>query len=144
MANPDPCQGTTCAIRLPMLSRRHGPNRKDRQQTRATLMTITKSPPRKTGLPQSRFRSGPQRVCLHTVNTPSKGPKHGDITARGPPNQVKISLDHSAPSLSSLRSGVSHKQYPPNAISNSLRTNGSVSTMSCSRTLRDPLRTLTR
>ena len=33
---------------------------------------------------------------------------------------------------------------PSNAISNSCRNNGSVSTMSCSRTLRDPLQTLTR
>ena len=97
-------------------------------------MIIAMSPPRKTPFTHSRCQSGTQSVCRHMVNTPSKGPKHGDITTRGPPNRANISRDPSAPSLSSLRSGVSHRQHPPNAISNSLRTNGSDSTMRCSQT----------
>jgi len=97
-------------------------------------MAIAVSLPKKTAFIQSRFQSGPQRVCLHTENTPSKGPKRGDKRTRGPPNRTGISLKPAAPSLPSPRSGVSHGQHPPNAISNSLRNNGSDSTMRCSTT----------
>ena len=75
-------------------------------------MTLTRSPRRKTAFIQSRFTSGTQSVYLDTANTRSEGPKYGDITTRGPPNQARISLDHSAPSLSSPRFGVRHTQPP--------------------------------
>lgn len=51
-------------------------------------MVIVVSPSKKTAFIQSRLTSGPQSVYLDTVNTHSEGPKYGDITTRGPPNQA--------------------------------------------------------
>jgi hypothetical protein len=126
-----------------MLSRRHDSHRQDHYETRTARMVIVVSLITKTVSTQSRFQTGSQSVCPHTANTRPQGPKQSLKLARSPPKRTGISLDPSAPSLSSPRSGVSHRQHPPNAISNSHRTNGSVSTMTCSRTY-GPLRCLTR
>ncbi len=106
-------------------------------------MAIAVSLPKKTVFSQSRLQAGPKSVRLHTGNTPSNGPKHGDKRVRGPPNRTGISLNPAAPLLTSPRSGVSHGQHPPNAISNSHRNNGSDSTMRCSTTC-GHLQSLTR